>query len=113
MPNADRRRAAIRTWACCSAALLVLGFAVAPRPVTAQQPIIVRLVIGVSDTSRDGYFAYEGGFFKKNGLNVELTQARGGAAEAAAIAGNAADIGDGNLISYGTAIAKGVPFVAV
>jgi NitT/TauT family transport system substrate-binding protein len=89
------------------------GTTILPQGATAQQPVTVRLVIGVSDTSRDGYFAYEGGFFKKNGLNVELTQARGGAAEAAAIAGNAADIGDGNLVSYATAIAKGVPFVAI
>jgi ABC-type nitrate/sulfonate/bicarbonate transport system substrate-binding protein len=91
----------------------MVGTMLLPQGATAQQPVTVRLVIGVSDTSRDGYFAFEGGFFKKNGLNVELTQARGGAAEAAAIAGGAADIGDGNLISYATAITKGIPFVAI
>lgn len=104
-----------RAKACLVAALtlLLLGPSVAMQTAGAQQLTTVRLVIGISDTSRDGYFAYEGGFFKKNGLNVELTQARGGAAEAAAIAGNAADIGDGNLISYATAILKGIPFVAI
>jgi NitT/TauT family transport system substrate-binding protein len=100
---------------CLFALLLVcINGAILPgQPASAQQLVTVRLVIGVSDTSRDGYFAYEAGFFKRNGLNVELTQARGGAAEAAAIAGNAADIGDGNLISYATAITKGIPFVAI
>ena len=94
-------------------AVLVLFAAMLVGPATAQQLTDVRLVIGVSDTSRDGYFAYESGIFKRNGLNVTMTQARGGAAEAAALAGGAADIGDGNLISYATAISKGLPFVAI
>lgn len=80
---------------------------------SAQPAPVVRLAIGVSDTSRDGYFAFEGGFFKKYGLNVELTQLRGGAVEAAALAGGAADIADGNLISYASGMQKGIPFVAI
>lgn len=103
----------LRWFAFAALAIVVSGTSLVPRLAAAQQPVTVRLVIGVSDTSREGYFAYEGGFFKKNSLNVELTQARGGAAAAAAIAGGAADIGDGNLISYATAILRGIPFVAI
>lgn len=94
------------------AAALALGLFV-PAAVRGQQAATVRLVIGQTDTSADGYYAYEGGFFKKNGLNVELTQARGGAAEAAAVAGNAADIGDSNLISFANAKLHDIPFVAI
>jgi NitT/TauT family transport system substrate-binding protein len=108
-----KRASLLRGVRTCLVAVLALCVIGMPLMATAQQPVNVRLVIGVSDTSREGYFAYEGGFFKRNGLEVTMTQTRGGAAAAAAIIGGAADIGDGNLISYATAISKGIPLVAI
>ncbi len=72
----------------------------------AQSPTPIRLVIGQTTTSQDGYFAIEGGLFKRYGLDVQISQMRGGAAEAAAVAGNAADIGDSNTISIASARAR-------
>lgn len=104
-----------RVPACLLAAFLVLmlGSPVTMRPADAQQPVTVRLVISETGNSADGYFAYEGGFFKKNGLNVELTQARSGAVEATAVAGGAADIGDGNIVTFATAYLHDIPFTAI
>jgi NitT/TauT family transport system substrate-binding protein len=83
-------------------------------PVGAQQQLtVVRAGIGISDTAADGYFAYEAGIFKKHGLDVQLTQMRGGAAAAAALAGGAVDVADGNVITYATARLKDIPFVAI
>jgi ABC-type nitrate/sulfonate/bicarbonate transport system substrate-binding protein len=102
-----------RKIALAGAGAFALGTVLAAPPARAQQAAGVRLAIGQTDTSADGYFAYEGGFFKKNGLNVELTQMRGGAAEAAAVAGNAVDIADSNIITFANAKLHDIPFVAI
>jgi NitT/TauT family transport system substrate-binding protein len=86
---------------------------VSAQSANSQQLTNLRLVIGSSDTSADGYFAYEAGFFKKNGLNVEIVQSKGGAASAAAVAGNAADVGDANIITLANARSHGIPFVMI
>jgi NitT/TauT family transport system substrate-binding protein len=92
---------------------LVAAVSFDARTARAQEMTAVQLVIGQTETSADGYYALEGGFFKKNGLDVTLTQAKGGAVEAAAVASGAADIGDANIISFANARIHGIPFVAL
>jgi NitT/TauT family transport system substrate-binding protein len=53
------------------------------------------------------------GFFRKNGLNVELSQVRSGQVAAAAVASGQADVADANIVSFAQAKARNVPFVAI
>ena len=87
--------------------------AAAAQRTSAQTLTTVRLVGGPIEPTAGAYWAYEQGFFKQAGLNVEVQQARSGNVEAAAVAAGRADIGDSNVVSFAQAIARGVPFVAI
>ena len=96
-------------------ALLVVGLGVCtPLPsATAQTLPRVRVISGPTEASADVYYAYEMGFFRRAGLDVDLQQVRSGQVAAAAVLSGNADVADSNLISFGQAIARGVPFVAL
>jgi NitT/TauT family transport system substrate-binding protein len=103
----------MRSFAFLSVLMLVGSISPLRTPVFAQPSPVLRLALGSSDTSAAGYIAYDAGIFKKNGLNIELIQTKGGAASAAAVAGGAAEFADGNLITFANAHIHDIPFVAV
>jgi NitT/TauT family transport system substrate-binding protein len=80
---------------------------------SAQGLPLVRVLSGPTEASADVYYAYEMGFFRRAGLNVDLQQVRSGQVAAAAVAADRADVADSNLISFGQAIARNVPFTAI
>ena len=72
-------------------ALCLAGLALAPSHADAQQKI--RFAYLKSTTLIPFFFALEKGYFKAEGLDIELVAVPGGPAVAAAIAGGSADIG--------------------
>ncbi len=82
-------------------------------PLVADTPITVRVGTGVSDPSSEVIYALELGFFKKRGLDVQVTQMAGGAAEVAAVAGGSLDIAESNAASIASAHLRGLPFVFI
>ena len=87
--------------------------AASARRVGSQTLPTVRMIGGPIEPTAGGYFAYEMGFFRRAGLNVEVQQARSGNVEAAAVAGGRVDVGDSNIVSFAQAVARGLPFVAI
>lgn len=94
-------------------ALLALIGLLAAGSARAQTLPKVRIVSGPTEASADVYYAYEMGFFRRAGLDVDLQQVRSGQVAAAAVLAGNADVADANLISFGNAIARNVPFVAI
>ncbi|HEX3549095.1 MAG TPA: ABC transporter substrate-binding protein [Candidatus Elarobacter sp.] len=84
----------------------LLSFTVA----RADAPLAVRVGATGNDTAAEVYYAQDLGLFKKRGLDVSIQSLRNGAAEAAAVAGGALDIGEQNVVSMARAHERGLPF---
>lgn len=93
---------------CAAAAPFLAGGAAG-----AQELPTVRVIVPPIDPGSQAFYARDEGFFKKVGINVEISTQLSGGAVAAAIAGGAADVGQANLTSIATAHEHGLPFVAI
>ena len=81
-------------------------------PASADGPI--RMQTSAVDSAAEPFYAYDAGFFKAAGLDVELGPASAnGAAISSAVAGGAVDVGMSNLVSIALAHARNIPFVAI
>ncbi|MEA2688812.1 MAG: NitT/TauT family transport system substrate-binding protein [Candidatus Eremiobacteraeota bacterium] len=89
-------------------AMSALGFAFAPA--SADAPVTVRVGATGNDTAAEVYYADDLGMFKKRGLEVQIQNLRNGAAEAAAVAGGALDVGEQNVVSMSHAHERGLAF---
>jgi ABC-type nitrate/sulfonate/bicarbonate transport system substrate-binding protein len=65
------------------------------------------------DSGAEVYYAKDMGFFTKAGIDVDIQTAANGGASAAAVAGNAIDIGYSDMVSIASAVGRNVPFVVV
>jgi NitT/TauT family transport system substrate-binding protein len=90
-----------------------LGLAQRARPAGAQAPLNLRVGATANDTYAQAYFALDGGFFSRAGLNVDLQTLNNGAAVSAAIAAGALDVGVSTPVQIANAVARGIPFVFV
>jgi NitT/TauT family transport system substrate-binding protein len=93
---------------------LALGLALVPFGASAQtQPALTTLNIGVIpiESAAEAFYAVDMGFFKKQGLDVQLQMMNNGSAIAAAVAGGTLDIGFADTISIASAHARNLPFV--
>lgn len=99
----------MRAWALVALAL-TCALAV---PGRAQGIATIRIITPPIDAGAQPFYARELGYFKRVGLNVEITTASTGAAVAAAVAGGSADIGQSNLVSIASAHERGLPFVFI
>ncbi len=97
-----RRRALVLAMAGATAAF-------APAVVRAQAATI-RIGQNANDAFGEGYYAADLGSFKAAGLNVEVSTFPNGAAQAAACAGGAIDVGLGEATELANGIARGLPF---
>jgi NitT/TauT family transport system substrate-binding protein len=82
-------------------------------PAAAQSLIPVHVMTVPIDVGAEIYYAKEMGFFTKAGLDVDVTPAANGGAAAAAVAGNAVDIGYSDMVSIASGFGRGVPFVVL
>jgi NitT/TauT family transport system substrate-binding protein len=73
----------------------------------------VRIVDAGQDVDAQAFYAQDLGIFKKYGINADIQILRkgGGAAAVAAIAGNGADIGEGDIVSVANAHQRGINIV--
>jgi NitT/TauT family transport system substrate-binding protein len=65
------------------------------------------------DAGSEVYYAQKMGFFKNNGINVEITALTNGAAVTAAVISGAVDIGQSNAVSVAQAHEHGIPVVII
>jgi NitT/TauT family transport system substrate-binding protein len=95
--------------------ILMLGLAAAlvgsAAPVRAQPaPIVLRIATPGNDGNALAFYAQDMGFFKKYGIDgrVQTLRAGSGAGVAAAVAGGAADIGEGDIVAAAAAREHGI-----
>ncbi|HXP94742.1 MAG TPA: ABC transporter substrate-binding protein [Candidatus Binatia bacterium] len=91
---------------------LVLLVSPAGTPSAAAEPPL-RLGVTASDAFAEGYYAQEMGFFKKAGLNVEITRFTTGAAIATGVSSGAIDVGVSNVAFLARQIEHGAPLVFI
>jgi NitT/TauT family transport system substrate-binding protein len=99
-----------------SRALLVRGGAAAlafsPLAVRAQSaPVALRVGTGTVEANAQIFYAADMGFFKKNGLDVDVVKLRSGTTTMAAIVAGDLQCGVANVLSLGAAHQRGVPLV--
>jgi NitT/TauT family transport system substrate-binding protein len=82
-------------------------------PAGAQTGQPVRIAGGTLDITAAGFYAQDGGFFNKVGLNAELATIANGAAAAAAIVSGTLEFGCINIVALASAHENGVPFAWV
>ena len=97
-----------------AAALAICATVSAASSVRAQADnTVIRVGTGPSDPSTSLVFADKMGYFKRAGLNVELTHGATTSTMAAAVAGGSLDIGQGSGLGAVQIIAKGVPLTII
>jgi len=73
----------------------------------------IRVATVPADAGSEVYYAQKLGFFKNNGLDVEITALTNGPAVTAAVIGGSADIGQSNVVSLAQAHERGIPVVII
>ena len=104
-------------WLRGSAAALAglsLDLGGAPRIAGAQAtPVQLRVGTGTVEANAQAFYAADMGFFKKNGLDVEIVKLRSGTTTMAAIVAGDLQCGVANVMSLGAAHLRGVPLVII
>jgi NitT/TauT family transport system substrate-binding protein len=93
-------------------AVLLAGIAPQAQAQTSAVPTVTVLTSPV-DSAAEIYIGKDLGFFAKHGLDVNIEPGTNGSAIAAAVAGNAVDIGYSDLVTLAKGYLKGIPFVAI
>jgi NitT/TauT family transport system substrate-binding protein len=93
-------------------AAAALFFMLTP-PAPAQTLPLVHVMTIPIDAGAEVYYAKDMGFFTKAGIDVDITPAANGGASAAAVAGNAIDIGYSDMVSISSGFGHSVPFIVV
>jgi NitT/TauT family transport system substrate-binding protein len=88
----------------------VAGAATFARPAVAQPLTTIRLGTAPVESYALAVYASEHGFFRANGLDVQITTLNGGGAVMSAIAGGALDLACANIGAQANAHVRGLPF---
>lgn len=98
-----------------AARLLFVAIVLTMAPAAAQSPAPASIVVSTNpiDSGAEVYYADDMGFFAKAGLNVQIQPGANGAAIAAAVAGNAVDIGYADVGTLAKAHTRGVDFAII
>lgn len=86
---------------------------IAPRVVGAQSLTTLRVASSPNDDVTSLLVAQSRGFFKREGLDVQLQSISSGGAIAAAVAGGSLDIGKSSVMALISAHVRNIPFVIV
>ncbi len=92
--------------ALCS---LLIPYGVSAQTVPA--PATIKLGVITVEAAAEAFYAVDMGFFKKQGLDVDLQIMQNGAAIAAAVTGGTLDAGFADTVSISNAHARGLPLV--
>jgi NitT/TauT family transport system substrate-binding protein len=79
----------------------------------AQSPLVIRVGSGNVEPNAQVFYAIDEGFFKKNGIEAQLTILRSGGVTMEAIASGQLDAGVSNTVSLGSAVLRKIPFVVI
>jgi NitT/TauT family transport system substrate-binding protein len=96
-----------------SYALTLVAAAAAASPVRAQSLTTVSVGSGNVEPNAQVFYAIDKGFFKKNGLDAQLTILRSGGVTMQAIASGQLETGVSNTVSLGSAVLRKIPFVVI
>jgi NitT/TauT family transport system substrate-binding protein len=91
------------------AVAIVTGALTVQRVRAADALTVVRLGLLSSDNSANAYDALELGYFKRAGLDVQITTLQGGPVAAQSVAAGALDIGTANVATIAAARLRGIP----
>src|ERR1019366_6555055 len=94
--------------------LLAIALTFVPLSSSAQSTApatTIRLGVITVEAAAEAFYAVDMGFFKKQGLDVDLQIMQNGASIAAAVAGGSLDVGFADTISIANAPARGLPFI--
>jgi NitT/TauT family transport system substrate-binding protein len=86
------------------------GAACFPRPAAAAGLTTIRFGTAPVESYALAVYAQQRGYFKANGLDVQITSLNGGGAVMSAIAGNALDLACANVGAQANAHVRGLPF---
>ena len=90
------------------------GLSLPPLRATAQSaPVKLRVGTGTVEANAQIFYAADMGFFKKNGLDVEVVKLRSGTTTMAAIVAGDLQCGVANVLSLGAAHQRNVPLVMI
>jgi NitT/TauT family transport system substrate-binding protein len=93
-----------------SAALALIGGALAARPAAAQTPPqTVRIGATAIDACGEAYYGVDNGMFAAGGINAQITTLGNGAAIMAAVTSGDLDVGMTNTPQLAVAISRGIP----
>jgi NitT/TauT family transport system substrate-binding protein len=85
----------------------------APSRARAQTSPVLRVLTVASDPGALPFYAQENGFFSRAALNVEVSTMGNGAAIMAAVAGDAAEVGNANAGTIAAGVLSGLPFTII
>lgn len=83
-----------------------------PRTAFGADPT-VKLITSPFQSASTAYYAAQRGFFKRAGVDVEVSSMSNGAAIVSAVVSGAADIGSSNPISVAVAVQRGLPLTCI
>lgn len=92
------------------AAVVAIG---RPTVVLAQAPVVVKVGSGITEGNAQAFYAIDQGFFKKNGVDAQLTFLRSGNPIMEGVVSGQLDVGSGNSVSAGSAILRSIPFLVI
>lgn len=96
-----------------AAGALALGALLPTQPLLAQSTTTLRIATTPLDIGAEVLYAKDAGFFKKHGLDVDVSLMNNGATIASAVAGGSIDVAQANIVSLATAHDHGLPFVLI
>jgi ABC-type nitrate/sulfonate/bicarbonate transport system substrate-binding protein len=82
-------------------------------PAVGQTNPTIRIATTPIDLGAQALYANDLGFFKRAGLDVELSVLTSGSVVASAVSGGSIDIGQANIVALAAAHGNGLPFVIV
>jgi NitT/TauT family transport system substrate-binding protein len=95
-------------------AVALAGVSLAPLRISAQTvPVKLRVGTGTVEANAQIFYAVDMGFFKKNGLDVEVVKLRSGTTTMAAIIAGDLQCGVANVLSLGVAHQRNVPLTMI
>jgi NitT/TauT family transport system substrate-binding protein len=78
-----------------------------------DEPLPIRVATATSDSYGQAYYAKDGGFFQRAGLNATIATYGNGSQSLAALSSGDADVALTNPVSLVQAIQKGLPFTCI
>jgi NitT/TauT family transport system substrate-binding protein len=96
---------------CLALALCSLLIPLAASAQTGGRPATIKLGVITVEAAAEAFYAVDMGFFKKQGLDVDLQIMQNGAAIAAAVTGGSLDAGFADTVSISNAHARGLPLI--